>query len=107
MRRRIQVTVRGAANAKRELTRVLRELDTGVAVAPDRITIAQHLHAWLWERPHGLAPKTLERYRQLAAQQVVPYLGKLELQKLAPRHVRDWHADLIKTGLAARTVGHA
>src|SRR5262245_3772484 len=69
-RHRVQVTVRGSANAKRELTRMLRELDTGLAVAPDKITVAQHLHNWLWDRPAGLAPKTVERYRQLAEQQV-------------------------------------
>jgi integrase len=106
-RNRLQVTCKSKAAAKRELTRLLRELDTGMAVAPDKITIAQHLHAWLWEAPHGLAPKTVERYRQLANQQIFPHLGRIEIQKLRPRDVKKWHGVLIAKGLSARTVGHA
>jgi integrase len=106
-RHRLQVTCRSKAEAKRELTRLLRELDTGVAVAPDMLTITQHLHGWLWEAPHGLAPKTVERYRQLAEQQIFPHLGRVELQKLRPAHIKTWHRDLMATGISARTVGHA
>src|SRR5262249_23521885 len=57
--------------------------------------------------------KTLERYRQLAEQQIIPSLGALPLQKLRPAHVAEWHAKLLKSGgqdgrpLSARTVGHA
>ena len=81
-RHRLQVTCRTAPAAKKELTQLLRELDTGVAVASDRITVAQHLHGWLWEAPHGLAPKTVERYRQLAEPTDISVPGRVELQKL-------------------------
>jgi integrase len=71
-----------------------------------------HLRAWLGG-PHGLAAKTVERYAQLAEQQIIPHLGGLPLQKLRPAHVADWHATLLKSGgqggrpLSARTAGHA
>jgi integrase len=107
-RQRLQVTVRGTKKvAERELTRLLREIDTGVAIAPDSVTVAQHLHAWLWDAPHGLSPKTLERYRQLASQQINPHLGRVELQKLKPAHIKKWHGILMGTSIGARTVGHA
>jgi hypothetical protein len=32
-----------------------------------------------------LAPKTLERYRQLAERQIIRHLGAIALQKLRPR----------------------
>jgi hypothetical protein len=57
--------------------------------------------------------KTLERYRQLVDQQIVPHLAGTLLQKLCPSQVHDWHATLLKSGgkdgrpLSARTVGHA
>jgi integrase len=60
-----------------------------------------------------LAPKTLERYRQLAEQQIIPHLGGIALQKLRPAQVHDWLGVLLKGGgkggrpLSARTVGHA
>jgi integrase len=64
-------------------------------------------------RATHLAPKTIERYRELAECQIIPHLGRIELQKLRPAHIADWHTKLQKAGgrngrpLAARTVGHA
>jgi integrase len=43
----------------------------------------------------------------------VPHLGNVELQKLKPKAIDDWHATLLEKGgkngapLAPRTVGHA
>ena len=58
--------------------------------------------------------KNLERYRQLAEQQILPHLGSVALQKLRPARITGiWHAMILKTGgmggrpLSARTVGHA
>jgi hypothetical protein len=62
---------------------------------------------------HGLAGKTAERYRELAAQQIYPHIGTIPLQRLRPAHIADWHARLLQEGgengraLSARTVGHA
>ena len=84
----------------------------GLDVDPSRRTVAAHLSKWL-DGPHGLAGKTLERYRDLVEHQVIPHLGAMPLQKLRPAHIADWHAKLLKSGgqggrpLSARTVGHA
>jgi integrase len=62
---------------------------------------------------HELSPKTVERYRELAVNQIVPHLGNNLLQKLTPDQIEKWHAALRKGGakdggpLSARTVGHA
>jgi integrase len=102
------VTIRGTRQvAQRELTKLLRERDTGVAIDPSTITVSAYLQAWLWEGATDLAPKTLERYQQLASQQIIPHIGDVALQKLRPADIKKWHADLLATGLAARTVGHA
>jgi integrase len=107
------VTVRGKRqDAEKELTRLLTASDAGTLVEPSAMTVAEYLHAWL-DGPTGLSGKTLERYRQLADQQIIPHLGSLPLQKLRPANVEAWHAVLIKRGgkagraLSARTVGHA
>jgi len=67
---------------------------------------------WL-DGPTDLAGKTLERYKQLADQQIIPHLGTVQLQKLRPAQIQDWHSTLMQWGgkggkpLSARTVGHA
>jgi integrase len=107
------VTVRGKRqDAQREMTRLLGAADDGVLVEPSKVTIAVYIRAWL-DGAHGLSPKTAERYRQLAEQQIIPHLGNVALQKLKPAKVKEWHDSLIKAGgkdgraLSARTVGHA
>jgi integrase len=107
------VTVKGTKrDAERELARLLSEADRGSLVKPSKLTVADYLRQWL-DDPHELSPKTAERYRQLAAQQIVPHLGAIPLQKLKPAHVQQWHSTIRRQGgekgrpLSARTVGHA
>jgi integrase len=107
------VTVRGKRqDAERELTRLLSGVDSSTLVEPSKVTVEKYLLDWL-DGTHGLSPKTAERYRQLADQQVIPHLGNIRLQKLRPQHVQEWHDKLLKSGgkggraLSARTVGHA
>jgi integrase len=112
--RRIRfTTVRGKRqDAERELTRLLGAAHEGGLVDPSKLTIADYVRSWL-DGADGISPKTLERYRQLAEQQIIPHLGAILLQKLRPAHVHDWHATLVRSGgkggraLSARTVGHA
>jgi integrase len=106
-RQRRSVTVRGTyKDAKKELTRLLSAVDAGTLVDPTTATVGDYLGQWL-DNALNLSPKTLERYRELAARQIVPHLGAIRLQKLKPEHLETWHAALLKTGLSARTVGHA
>ena len=107
------VTVDGKRqDAERELTRLLGAAHAGTLVEPSRITIADYLRKWL-DKPHGLAGKTVERYRQLAEQQIIPHLGSVPIQRLKPVHVEDWHRLLLASGgkdgapLSTRTVRHA
>lgn len=107
------VTVNGTKkDAQRELTRLLAAVDEGTAVDPSRVTVADYLREWLTVG-EGLSPKTLERYRQLAEQQIIPHLGASALQKLRPAQIHGWHGILLKSGgttgapLSPRTVGHA
>jgi integrase len=99
-------------DAKRELRRLLKSADDGAHVAPDKLTVAQYIKEWL-DSDGDLSPKTLERYRQLAEQQVIPHLGITPLQSLRPAQIASWHKTLLRIGgvrggaLSARTVGHA
>ena len=112
-RRTRYVTVHGTKKAAQlEMIRLLAEVETVTAVEPSKMTVAEYLRGWL-NRAARLAPKTMERYRELAEKQIIPHIGSLPLQKLRPLHIADWHAVLLRSGgkngrpLAARTVGHA
>jgi integrase len=76
------------------------------------VTVAEYLRAWFGGN-HGLSPKTVERYRELADGQIIPHLGSKVMQQLRPYEIDAWHATLLKSGaksggpLSARTVRHA
>jgi integrase len=112
-RRQRYATVRGTRqDAQKELTRLLGLVDAGTLPPPSKMTVKQCITAWL-DGAHGLAPKTAERYWQLAEQQIYPHLGDTALLKLKPKMVQDWHGALLKSGgkdgkpLSAQTVVHA
>jgi integrase len=114
-------TVRGApgetrsetkARAKARLVELIHEMNTGAHVSRSTTTVKAYIEAWL-ASPVNLNPKTIHRYRQLAEQQIYPYLSSIELQKLDESHIQSWHGQLLTAGgqngkpLSARTVGHA
>jgi integrase len=116
-RRTRYVTVRGTKkDAQRELIRLVAEVETGVAVDPSKVTVADYLRARItqWEAAEEISAKSAERYRELIENQIVPYLGSKQLQKLRPLDIENWHTALRtsgrkdgKGGISARTIGHA
>lgn len=109
------VTVRGTKrDAEKELAKLLHQADAGTLVAPERLTLADYLRAWLAEaRVAAISPKTAERYEGLIEGQIIPHLGAVLVQKLRPGDIASWHAKLLAGGrrdggpLSARTAGHA
>jgi integrase len=114
-------TIRGApgetrsevkARAKARLVELLHQINTGEHVLRATVTVRAYVESWL-AAPVGLNPKTVLRYRQLTQQQIYPYLGSIELQRLDESHIQIWHGQLLAAGgqngkpLSARTVGHA
>jgi integrase len=91
--------------AQAELTKLLAASDAGTLPDPSNATVTEYIDAWL-AAPKGSA-KTMERYGELAANQIKPHLGAHKLQRLKPEHVQTWHGTLIGTGLSPRTVKHA
>jgi len=99
------------------LRRKLNEHDEGALVKPDPTTFAAFFDEWVKEHAQrNCAPKTVERYRQLAAY-ILPHIGAAKLQDLSAlalerifNHLKDaggWNRKA-KTArpLSAKTVRH-
>jgi integrase len=88
-RRTITTTVKGERkDAKRELRRLLRTLDTGQHVDPTRMTVNDWLTLWLTTVRNEVSPKTHERYADLVRCFLIPELGAHPLAKLTPVHIQ-------------------
>jgi integrase len=93
--------------ASAELVRLLAQADAGNYVDPIKVTVAKFFDRW--DRDWASAntsPTTLQRYRGLIVNQVNPGLGHVQIQRLRPVHLNELYANLIRAGLAPRTVGH-
>jgi integrase len=108
-------TVHGTkADAQRELTRLLHQLNTGTYVRPTKLTVAEYLELWLKDYAEpNVAAKTLERYAEIIRKHLVPSLGHVVLAKLQPLHIQEYYSHALlcgrrdgRGGLAAQTVLH-
>jgi integrase len=97
-RRTRYVTIKGKRqDAQRRLTEMLAAQYGGILVDPSEMTVATYIRGWL-ASPAGLAPRTVERYRQLAEWQIIPFLGAVPLQRLKPTHLMEWYDKLRVSG---------
>jgi hypothetical protein len=61
--------------AQCEAARLIAEMTGGGYVEPAKVTVAEFLDRWLGHVAGQVSPKTRERYRQLARNNIVPLLG--------------------------------
>ncbi len=85
--------------AERELTRLLRELDTGAYVDTARVTVKEYLGRWLQDYARvNVAGKTFERYTAIVNHHLAPALGSLPLAKLQPLHIQGCYSQALQGG---------
>lgn len=94
--------------AEQELTKLLRERDTGSALDPTRLTVAEYLTHWLeTDVRHRVRQSTYQSYAAIARRYLVPHLGALLLTDLRPAHVSMLLSELRDRALSASTIAGA
>ncbi|KQT60381.1 MULTISPECIES: tyrosine-type recombinase/integrase [unclassified Aureimonas] len=99
--------------AQEECARIVTSIKHGGYTEPTKITVGEFLERWLEQEASNVAPKTLERYAEIARKNIVPLLGRTTLAKLKPEAIDGaWTKALAsgrrdgKGGLSPRTVHH-
>ncbi|GIW19421.1 site-specific integrase [Tepidiforma sp.] len=104
-RRRRSETFHGTKrDAEARLARLIHEHETGLAVDPSRITVAEWLRQWLAQRAPQLRPTTLERYEEVVRLHLIPALGRFQLQALRPMQVQSLYGRWLAQGIAPLTI---
>jgi integrase len=94
-RRTATTTIRGSRkDAERELTRLLRALDTEEHVDPTRMTVRHWLETWLDTIRAEISPKAHERYSEIVRCYLTPTLGAVRVQKLAGTKIQEAYNSL-------------
>jgi integrase len=99
--------------AQIECARLVSEISGGTYIEPAKTTVGQFLDRWLEHMKSQVAPRTHERYSEIARKSIAPLLGNLLLPKLQPARISAAYAKALadgrrdgKGGLSPRTVGH-
>jgi integrase len=99
--------------AQVECSRLITELTSGSYIEPAKTTLGQFLDKWLEHVCSQVAPRTHERYAEIARKSIAPLLGNCVLSRLQPARISAAYAKALaegrrdgKGGLSPRTVGH-
>ncbi len=81
-------TTKGAADAW--ITAHRHDRYEGVAVAPDKQSVAAYMESWLEIQKKAVRPKTHRTYSDFVNLHITPDLGKTRLQNLSTIQVKQW-----------------
>src|SRR5215469_3373340 len=86
--------------AQVECSRLISAMSEGAYVEKNKLTVKQFLSDRLaaWEAAKRITLKSVERYRELIDNQIVPHLGQKLLQSLKPIDIEVWHNTLVTSG---------
>jgi integrase len=99
--------------AQTECARLIAAMSGGSYTEPAKTTVAQFFERWLAHMASQVAPRTHERYSELALKNIVPLLGAVRLSGLRPEQIGTAYAKALANGrrdgaggLSPRTVHH-
>ena len=99
--------------AQIECARLIAAKQGGTYLEPSKTTLKQFLEKWLEHIKPNVAPRSHQRYEELALKNIAPLLGDVILNKLQPIQISGAYAKAVasgrrdgKGGLSARTVHH-
>ena len=99
--------------AQIECARLISAKQGGTYLEPSKTTLKQYLEKWLEHIKPNVAPRSHQRYEELALKNIAPLLGDVILSKLQPIQISGAYAKAVATGrrdgkggLSARTVHH-
>src|SRR6516225_9855197 len=91
--------------AQIECARLISEMQRGVYLEPNKTTLAQFLNQWLEDIKSKVAPRTHERYAEIARKNLAPLLGGIVIATLQPVQVSNAYGKALAKGRRDGTGG--
>lgn len=88
-----------------KLADALHTLNQGLPITTERLTVGHFIENWLEDsvKP-SVRPNTYASYSQLARLYILPYMGRISLEKLSPQQLQFFLNKRVADGLSPRTV---
>jgi integrase len=104
---------KGKREAQIECAGLISSIRAGTYLEPDKTTLAQFIERWLEHTKANVAPRTHERYAEIARKNIAPLIGAVTLSKLKPAQISEAYAKALshgrrdgKGGLSPQSVVH-
>lgn len=94
----------GKRAAERELSKLVTDVQGGQVVAGHPGSLGELLDRWFDDIAAHRSAYTMKEYRRLAEKDIKPAIGKVRLDKLAPRHLDELYRGLQDRGLSGASV---
>jgi integrase len=102
--RRLTKYAKTQSECRAWIKEMLQQIDAGLSFEGTQVTLARFLETWLSGKELSRRPKTVQQYRQIARQHILPVLGRMRLQDIQPAHIKQLYALKQKEGRGARTI---
>ncbi|MGA7192309.1 MAG: tyrosine-type recombinase/integrase [Anaerolineales bacterium] len=108
-----QVTIQGQHISKyfksqvecREWLRITQaQVENGLSLSGAQTSVAAYLNEWLAIAETSVRAKTIDQYKQIVRQHILPALGRIKMQDLQPRHIQSLYSKKLDSGTSPRTV---
>jgi len=102
--KRITKSFKTKSECKVWLRENLSQIDLGLTIGASKVTLEQFLCEWMDIHMANIKPKSGQRYKQIARDYVIPYLGQFQLQGLRIEHIEGLYQLLLKADVSVRNV---
>jgi len=96
------------ANSQRECRDWIHEMrikiGKGLTFTGTQVTLEKFAKTWLAGKELSLRSGTIDQYRQIVEQHILPTIGKMRLQDISPAHLKHLYLAKKEAGEGARTV---
>jgi integrase len=104
---------KGKRQAEIECATLVSSIKAGTYLEPNKTTLAHFIERWLENTRANVAPRTHERYAEIARKSIAPLIGAVILSQLKPAQISEAYTKALrggrrdgKGGLSPQTVIH-
>lgn len=80
------------------------QVENGLTLSGAQTSMAVFLNEWLILSETAVRPKTIDQYKQIVRQHIIPDLGLIKMKDLNPRQIQALYSKKMEGGASARTV---
>jgi integrase len=102
--RRLTKYAKTQKDCREWIKETLKKIDGGLTFEGTQVTLERFVVGWLDGKELARRAVTVEQYRQICRQHILPTMGKMRLQEIQPANIKQLYLAKKEEGRGARTV---